>query len=321
MNKGLNKSNFYFMYYILTSIIFGLVIWFLPFWPLRLVLGIISIALIASIFHKKRVFFIIVTSLIFLSLWSTKAVPDYVMKNYPLFTENLNNLFNNMNNFGEWNSYSNSIMPADTETKLYSKSLNIDVEKCVKIKVVDGNILRYPSSLDFSQDRDIARLSSNRSISNNYEIIVGRDNLKNLDITSSGVDLKGNMKLNSLSIDATGINVEGDIYANLIDINGTGINVNGDFTAEKITIDGTGININVGISCNEIKIDGTAMNIDFNVKKANKIEIDGTYINGKSTFFDEAITKVRIDGTSGIFKIIGGKNIDIDSSGVIIKKE
>ncbi|BBJ28566.1 hypothetical protein [Athalassotoga saccharophila] len=221
---------------------------FIPFLPLKIILGVLSL-IIFAINMRRYAFFLIAMIVIFGVVIAIRNVP-----------------YNFISNFGVFSFTSETIYP-DTYIQ-GSRNLSINVTGLDLTFDPSTNTIYIPSILNVKRNKNILDISSNQN-NVTFRIVVGtKDGFTNAYFQTTGLKVNGSILAENVVFNSTGIEMNSSIVASKISINGVGINLNGTLKASSIEINGTGDNLDLMVSANTIKINGVS--IDGNLKYVDK---------------------------------------------------
>lgn len=327
-------SSFEHLNAVLLLIIIGLLILFIPSFPIKIILSVVGIIYFSIKFIKKgKVGFIILFLIIVLPLIS--------LQNY-MNTEKTSNIFSDFfnNNFFFYNIGSKKILPNyEIASK---KNLILDINGGLEIKFIEGNKINLSDTLEISNvDEETIRISGGKK-TETYVIEIGKENISNLTIDSISLNFYSEIanNLNTLKIDAVSINIFGTFKVNTLEINGTSINLktnqlyfdylyvngtsigfDGNFQGETIEINGTSIIVKGILSSKFLNIDGTSITLNISLRQNVETDIDGTSINGTITYLDTIERKLYVDGTSGTLTVRNFEKTKISTKGIKLNLE
>ncbi|QTA38624.1 hypothetical protein JYK00_03705 [Thermosipho ferrireducens] len=286
----------------------GILGWFAPFWPLKIILGIFGTIFFALILPKGKIGFIILSFIIFIpSLSITSFLNSKFIFTFPFF------------NFYSYNNSNNSRTIEPSASIETSKSVEIRLNGGVIVYLEEGNSIRYPAQLNAQISETNTKFTGGER-NKTYIFYIGTDYLKFLNVNSTGIVIygKNTTMLERLDVNGTGIKINGDINSRDFDIDGTGIVLNGNFSGTYMNVDGTGISINGKYNVETIDIDGTGIKLNVTIKNSYDIEISGTAVSGVLEYApsnDSFKRSLSVHGTSGSITIKNSKGIDIKVRG------
>ncbi|HEY8542017.1 MAG TPA: hypothetical protein VIL29_06510 [Pseudothermotoga sp.] len=303
-------KNSKFLQVVLIVAILGILGWFLPFVPLKIILAFIAITILALTFKnyvRHMAGFLVLAIIIFLIPVAISSYSHIILQSFP-------NVFH-----FPYIDMLKDVPPSktvDLKPRVVIDGLNVDIH------FANTNSIRLADELDVRIMDDEIRISGGQP-NKRYVIELGTIDLRDLEIDGTAVSLSGECQTAFMNIYGTAVNVKGKIIADRFSINGTGINVNGELTGKSFYADGTGINLKGEFGFETIKINGTGISIDMTLSKCRSFFIDGTGINGILVYTGVDELYIRADGTGGKITLRNRSSADIrvESSGIKIVRE
>lgn len=297
--------------------VMGLIGWFVPFAPLKIILvftSIIFLAFTLKTFTGKMAGFIVLSLLLFFipaSIGYYGSTHSFSWFNFEPFIKGFLNQVP-----------SNKITTVFPDTLVQSESvIQINLTN-VEVQFTDSDRIMVPGELSV-RSAPSGLIIEGGSHLKKYILEIGKADLKDLQIRATTVSLTGSANLRNLRLNSTSINISGTIEAQEMFADGTGINLNGNFSGKDLILNGTGVSLSGSYEFQDILIDCTGISLHMDLSNCNHLSIDTTGINGTINYSGDTDLYVQVDGTGGKLKLVNKSNADvfIDSSGVKVARE
>jgi len=265
---------------IIISVISGLIAWFLPWKPLKILFFSVAIVALFSIFLLKRKISHSKAILLgVLALFAVAAIVSVPVFNYCTHynvTPEISFKFPS-----DLSDSKNKVLP-DSEMSLEGVNhITIDVNSNIELELTnDGDTLHYPSELTVKGANGTLTISGPYSKNDTYLIKMGTATLRSVNIDCQGIKIHGNGSFRDLSLDCTGVLINSQISSeNDIRIDCTGIDISGTLEGKMLKIDGLGTNIVGELNFSKILLNSTGVNLSI-TSTFDRFEIDSTGLNG-----------------------------------------
>ena len=306
--------------YVALVILLGLVGFFIPSAPTKILVVFVSLILTGYFFkfYTSKMFGFVLTSifLFLVPVSSIQLVGGFLQgqtpfANLPVYFDYFGNTVSNLPNVGK-NKYE-----ADTSMKSGQKII-IDVTGGVEVHFVSGDEIAYYHGLDAKVNGGTVTISGGKKDSS-YVVEIGTDPLEILKINSLAAKASGDATITELDISSTAISVDCSLDSDYVILNGTGIAMDGTVKSRKVEIDGTGISFTADGEIEELVIDGTGISMNTTLTNCSNVNINGTGIDGTLEYLGGSDLYVEVDGTGGSLTVrnLSDSDIFINSSGTV----
>ncbi|HPC24658.1 MAG TPA: hypothetical protein PLQ59_04075 [Fervidobacterium sp.] len=310
--------------YVALVILLGLVGFFIPSVPTKILIVFVSLILTGYFFKfytSKMVGFVLISIFLFLvPVSSIQLVGGFLHGSTPFV--NMPSYFN------YWGSTLNDLSDveknkyeADTSMKSGQKII-IDVSGGVEVHFVSGDEIAYYHGLDAKMNGSTVTISGGKKNAS-YVIEIGTEPLEVLRITSVAAKVLGDATISELDISSTAISVDCSLDSDYIILNGTGIAMDGTVKSRNVEIDGTGISFTADGEIEELVIEGTGISMDTTLTNCSNVNINATGVDGTLEYLGGSDLYVEVDGTGGNLTVRNrsGNDVFINSSGVKVHRE
>ncbi|MGB9790125.1 MAG: hypothetical protein ACPLTP_05785 [Thermotoga caldifontis] len=289
----------------------GVLGWLMPFAPLKFMVALASVAILALSVktYTRRVAGLIVLSIVIFLVPMTVNLYSRV-------------ILDALENLNIWPYVSIGAEREPNMTLMLQSNVSITIDGNVEVTLVEGRSVELPDELKVRTIGDRLEVSGGER-SRKYVLRIGTDGLETLFIAASSIWLKGEGSMDELQIEATAIDVRANVRSKKLFISGTGINVDSILSGESLRIDGTGLNLKGSLSFDQIKIDGTGISMKLELNDCGQVFIVGTGINGEVKVAGTRDTRLVLSGTGGTVKVRNmiGDRLSVQSSNVKVTSE
>lgn len=289
----------------------GVLGWLTPFAPLKFMVALASVVILAISMkvYIRRVAGLTVLSIVLFLVPMTVNLYSKV-------------ILGALESLSIWPYVSISAEREPNETLTLQSNVSIAIDGSVEVTLVGGKSVELPAELKVKTEKDRLEISGGES-SRKYIMKIGTDGLRTLFIDASSISLKGEGSMDELQIEGTAINVVASVQSKKLFIKGTGVNVDSILSGESLRIDGTGLNLKGTLSFDQVKIDGTGISMKLELSDCGQVFIDGTGINGEVKVAGARDTKLVLSGTGGTVKLQNtiGDRLNVQSSNVKVTSE
>jgi len=296
---------------------------FLPFFYLRVFIGIAAVVLFLMSLGKFRVMYIIFAILFLLlpSIFSHVSHEIYLpwIKNYN-YNYNYNNFWGNFDDFSDNRKKLTADKKIDT-----AENIEINIGSC-NIKFVSGDEIYIPSEINYEYNSSTLSLNdSYESKGNDVEIIIGTDTkIRYFSVNSIALSLSGNISTEKnihLDCDAA-ISLKGVLKSDKnIYISAPAAAISAEITSEYLEVNSASLAYKGLINSKKVNFDTSAVDIKADVGETYNLDITSSSVDVTLLYIGvwEESKKVNVSGTVGSVTIDNRDRgpIQLTTSGMI----